>query len=147
MKTTPPEHEPTCPSGAATRDTPAGTGDRSMQPRELWSALLRGHWSMIDRYDEDGRRYYVARRNDEASVPKRSLTHVEAQIVTRAGAGEPNKVIAYELGLAYSTVAAYLSRACRKMGLEGRLELIQLARALDLDLVEQVTRSPTALAS
>ena len=100
---------------------------------DLWQGLVTGQWSLIDRHDTDGRRYYVAIRNPPVAVRARALTAMEARVVALVAAGEPNKVIGYGLGIAESTVSGYVTSALRKLGASSRMELIQLARALGLD--------------
>ena len=78
---------------------------------ELWQGLVEGRWSLIDRYDTDGRRYYVAMANPPDGVDARQLTGVEAQVTAQVVAGEPNGIIAYSLGVSESTVAGHLSNA------------------------------------
>ncbi|MEZ4265995.1 MAG: LuxR C-terminal-related transcriptional regulator [Myxococcota bacterium] len=96
----------------------------------LWQGLVEGRWSVIDRHDTDGRRYYVAIANPPGGVSARQLSEVEAQVVAQAVAGEPNGVIAYSLGVAESTVAGHLTMAMRKLGAASRMELVRLGHAL-----------------
>ncbi len=97
---------------------------------DVWQGLLEGRWSLIDRIDSDGRRYYVALVNPPLGVPARALTANEAQAVAMAVVGEPNYMIAYALGVASSTVANWLHTAIRKLGVANRSELIRLGSAL-----------------
>lgn len=101
-----------------------------MEALTLWQGLVEGRWSLIDRHDTDGRRYYVAIANPPDGVGVRQLTDVEAQVVAQALAGEPNGVIAYSLGAAESTVAGHLSTAMRKLGVASRMELVRLGQSL-----------------
>jgi DNA-binding CsgD family transcriptional regulator len=96
---------------------------------DLWRALVEGRWSMIDRFDSNGRRLFVARRNDPAARGPRGLTARERQVVGYAALGHSNKLIAYELGLAESTVANHLTDAQLKLGVRTRTELIQIHSA------------------
>jgi DNA-binding CsgD family transcriptional regulator len=106
---------------------------RRVDPDEavsLWRALVRGEWSLVDRFDSDGRRFVVARRNapvHETDVG--ALTTREARAAELLARGYANKLIAYELGLAPSTVAGLLASACRKLGAGSSLELVRLLRA------------------
>ncbi len=93
-----------------------------------WRPLVEARWTLYDHFERDGRRYYVARRNDP-QVAEEGLTLRERQVAGFAALGHSNKLIAYELGLKPSTVATHLSAAARKLGLSGRLELIQHLRA------------------
>src|SRR5262245_47963095 len=74
------------------------------QVLRFWEGLVAGRWSLVDHFDRDGRRYYVARRNDVAVLPARDLTPREREIAALAGLGHSNKRIAYELGLSPTTV-------------------------------------------
>jgi DNA-binding CsgD family transcriptional regulator len=100
---------------------------RERSPRhnglELWHALVAGRWSLLDRFESDGRRYLVARRNDDDVRDPRGLTSRERQIAARAALGHSNKLIAYELGVSPSTVATFLTRALKKLGCATRAEL------------------------
>jgi DNA-binding CsgD family transcriptional regulator len=96
----------------------------------LWRGLVEGRWSLIDRHDTDGRRYYVAIANPPDGVSARQLTDGEAQVVAQVAAGEPNGVIAYALGVAESVVARRLHNAMRKLGAESRMDVVRLGRAL-----------------
>ena len=78
----------------------------------LWQALVAGRWSLLDRFDSDGRRYVVAHRNDVAIPDMRGLTLRERQVLAYAAMGHSNKWIAYELGLSTSTVGGHLTRGC-----------------------------------
>jgi len=93
---------------------------------ELWQGLVDGRWSIVRHEDTDGRRYHLAVANPPLAVIDRALTAVEAQIAAMAIASEPNKTIAYTLGIAESTAANHLSRALRKLGVRSRIELINL---------------------
>jgi len=89
------------------------------QPDEslaLWKGLVAGRWSLIERFDSDGRRYFVARRNDPEVTGPFALTRRERQVVAYAAMGHSLKLIAYELGLGVSTVSEHRSSAMRKLG-------------------------------
>jgi DNA-binding CsgD family transcriptional regulator len=96
------------------------------QARSLWSAVVAGQWALIDRFDADGKRYLVARRSASAAAMQSPLSAREYQIASMVAAGQSNKVISYELGLAASTVATHLSSAMSKLGVTSRVELVQL---------------------
>lgn len=94
------------------------------QATQLWRALAAGRWSLVDRFDRDGRHFLVANPN-EVEVPTRSpLTRREEQVVGYAALGHADKLIAYEMGLSAGTVATLLSRARRKLGVASRAELV-----------------------
>lgn len=89
-----------------------------------WEALLRGEYSVVDRFESDGRRYVVAFVNGPQLVDPRGLTAAEGAVAAWAARGHPQKLIAYELGLAQGTVGALLTRAYAKLGVRSRPELI-----------------------
>jgi DNA-binding CsgD family transcriptional regulator len=107
---------------------------RRTDPEEavaIWLGLVAGRWSLVDQVDRDGKRYLLAHRNDP-QAPKRgarALTDRERQILAYATLGHANKLIAYELGLATSTVSELLARVRVKLGASSRNEMIALLRA------------------
>jgi DNA-binding CsgD family transcriptional regulator len=96
----------------------------------LWRGMLEGRWSLIDRFERDGRRLVVAHRNNVATRGLRALTFRERQVVAYVTLGHSNKLIAYELGLSLGSIGTHLSAALGKLGLSSRLELIQIAAKL-----------------
>jgi DNA-binding CsgD family transcriptional regulator len=93
-----------------------------------WRALVSGQWSLIDQLEQDGRRYVVARQNEPAALGPEALSDRERQVIGYALLGHHNKLIAYELGIAPSTVRVLMARAASKLGVRTRDELIQTAR-------------------
>jgi len=57
-------------------------------------------------------------------VPQ-TLTERELQVVTLAAEGQHNKLIAYRLGIAHSTVRVLMARAARKLDAHSREELLR----------------------
>jgi DNA-binding CsgD family transcriptional regulator len=94
----------------------------------VWQGLVAGRWSLVDRFDGDGRRYLVARKNDPAVMGPAALSVREQQVVCYMALGHSNKLIAYELGLSESNVSESAKRARVKLGVRSRAELIQLLR-------------------
>jgi DNA-binding CsgD family transcriptional regulator len=95
--------------------------DRSLAMRK---ALVGGRWSLIDEVDLDNRRYIVARENEPVAPGPESLSPREKQILGFAKLGHHNKLIAYELGIADSTVRVLLARAAAKIGVKTRHDLV-----------------------
>jgi hypothetical protein len=83
---------------------------------ELWRALVSGRWSVVEHFERDGKRYYLAHKNDPQLAPDLALTERERQVLGYAELGHSDKLIAYSLGLSRSTVATLLARARRKLG-------------------------------
>ena len=106
----------------------ARTKSRSDEDAALdaWQGLVAGRWSLVDRFDSDGRRYLVARRNDPDVPDPRALTRRERQVLAYAAMGHPLKLVAYSLGLSVSTIALHRARAMRKLGLRSQAEVVRL---------------------
>jgi DNA-binding CsgD family transcriptional regulator len=98
---------------------------------QLWPGLVAGRWSIVDRFDSEGRRFLVAHRNAPECRGPRALTLRERQVLAHAQLAHSNKLIAYELGLSIGAVSTYLSAACAKLGVHTRAELVELAARLD----------------
>jgi DNA-binding CsgD family transcriptional regulator len=93
---------------------------------ELWRGLVAGRWSLVDVFDTDGKRFIVARRNEPKGLPCGGLTVREQQVLAYVAMGSPNKLIAYHLGLAESTVAEHAQRAMMKIGARSRFDIVRL---------------------
>jgi DNA-binding CsgD family transcriptional regulator len=89
-----------------------------------WTVLVEGRWALVDRFEKDGRRYLVARRNGLG--PRRSLTKREAQVAYLAATGHAQKFIAYELGLSQPSIARILRGVLQHLGLQSRVDLVEL---------------------
>jgi DNA-binding CsgD family transcriptional regulator len=114
---------------AAVRDIERGRGAlRRRDPgRALddWKGLVAGRWTLLDDVQRDGRRYIVARENAPRAPGPTALTDRERQVLGFARLGHTNKLIAYDLGIADSTVRVLIARAAAKMGVRTREELIE----------------------
>lgn len=100
---------------------------RPEEALEVWRGLVAGRWSVVERFDTDGRRFLVARKNDPDVPPDpRGLTVRERQVLGYVGLGHSNRDIAYALGLAPSTVSEHVASGLRKLGLRGRAEAARL---------------------
>jgi DNA-binding CsgD family transcriptional regulator len=97
-----------------------------------WRPLVETRWSLIDEFDTDGKRFVIAVENTPPVHDARSkeLSARELQVLTHAHLGHSNKVIAYELGLAASTVRVLLQRAAQKLGARTRADAITRFDAL-----------------
>lgn len=103
-----------------------------------WKALLAGEYTLLDRFESDGRRYVVACENAPNVRDPRGLTQREAVVAALVMRGHADKLIAYELGIAEGTVAALSSRVMKKLGARSRADLARLlatpATAFDVDV-------------
>jgi DNA-binding CsgD family transcriptional regulator len=90
-----------------------------------WQALVHGRWSLVDRFESDGRTFLIAKANPPEPPAVAKLTPRESAVVALAALGRSNKLIAYELGLSLGTVGTYLLRAQRRLNLHSRAALIR----------------------
>jgi DNA-binding CsgD family transcriptional regulator len=97
---------------------------------ELWKGLASGRWSLVDRFERDGRRYLIAMRNDSAQARIAGLTVREAQVVALVGLGRSSKLVGYELGLSAPTVSRLLASAMAKLGVRSRTALAKRLASL-----------------
>lgn len=93
---------------------------------DLWKGLVEGRWSLVDRFDSDGRRYVIAHANAPRAPGPRRLTAQERDVTAIAAAGLPIKIIAYELGLSVPRVSNILRHAMAKIGVTSRAELVRV---------------------
>lgn len=103
--------------GAQRRDDPDGA-------LATWKGLVSAQWSLVDHVDVDGKRYVLARENRPRLSGVEVLSERERQAVAFLSLGHTTKVIAYEMGIAGATVNVLLHRACLKLGVKTRAELI-----------------------
>jgi DNA-binding CsgD family transcriptional regulator len=97
-----------------------------------WKALVQARWTLVDDFQADGKRYLLARTNSLAATSLELLTPRERQIAACVAMGHTNKETAYELGLSHSTVRVLVARACAKLGVRSREELIAKYREASL---------------
>jgi DNA-binding CsgD family transcriptional regulator len=97
---------------------------------ELWQGLVDGRWSLVDRFDSDGRRFLVARRNDDVPAEPRALSPRERSVLAHAARGHSNKLIGYELGISESAAANHVASLLKKLGLPSRAALAGLVSQL-----------------
>lgn len=102
------------------------SGGRDERALEVWQGLVDGRWSLVERFDADGKRFMLAVKNPEQVTDPRGLSELEARVTRLALRGYSDKLIAYHLGVAEGTASSQLSRALRKLGLESRNELVRL---------------------
>ncbi len=90
---------------------------------EAWEGLVGGHWSLVDYFDSDRRRFVVAIKNDPQYPDPRGLTMRERQVAEFVGLGQSCKEISYTLGVSPSAVTNCTARAQHKLGLSSLPEL------------------------
>ncbi|AKV00214.1 hypothetical protein AKJ09_06877 [Labilithrix luteola] len=89
----------------------------------IWSALLAGRYSVVDRWESDGRRYLAVYKNDPRIPDPRALGATERAVVELVALGASTKEAAYALGLSTDAAAKALEQARRKLGVKSRGEL------------------------
>ena len=89
-----------------------------------WHPLTSARWTLVDHFEEGGRRYVVARENQAETQSFIALTDRERQIVVHAALGLTNKQIAYALGISDATVRVLMARAAGRLGVHSRKQLL-----------------------
>lgn len=92
---------------------------------DLFEVIVDGRYTVVDRFESDGRRYLVAYENPPEIAVLRALTQREREILRRVVDGEPLKRIAADLDLTQGAVSAYLTAARKKTGLRTRQEMVR----------------------
>lgn len=104
--------------------------DDPTQALELWAGLFAGEYSFVDRFDTDGRRFLVAKRNAPELADDRALTRRERHAVVALLQCQTQSLAAYALGLSLSTLRTHLLRAMRKLGVKSLDGLFEVAGVL-----------------
>ncbi len=78
-------------------------------------------------------------RSDNPLLPEvlESLTRKQLQVFERMTHGESNKVIAWEMNIAESTVKAHVSAILRKLGATNRVQAILIASEVDFSAYQK----------
>ena len=95
---------------------------------KAWKGLVDARWTLVEQFESDGKRYIVARENAPSPPGLSALTLRERQVIGYAALGHDNKAIAYELGIAHSTVKVLMARGASRLGVRSRTELISAYR-------------------
>lgn len=103
-------------------------GRDAREALELWRCMVHRRWTLVDHFERGGRRFVLAYTNEPTPRAIDALSARERAVAAAAALGHGNKVIAYELGLAESTVATLLGRAKRKLGVSSRVGLVRRVR-------------------
>src|SRR6185295_8022801 len=85
-----------------------------------------GRWSLIDHRDSDSKRFLLAQRNAPEVDEPASLREEERRAAALFALLGSVKLVAYELGLATSTVSEQLQSAARKLGCRDRFDLARI---------------------
>lgn len=104
---------------------------------ELWRGLVAGQWSLVDHWEQAGRRYVAAYPNRLGLRDPRGLTATEQSVLRYLALGATNKELGYTLGLSEKTVSNCVSQILKKLGLKSRVDvaaLLDAARSTRFDL-------------
>ncbi len=104
---------------------------------KIWSALVRGRWSIVDHFDSDDRRYVLAIPNPPHITDPRGLSDREEQVIAYARLGMSHAHIGYHLGISRSTVTKALASAMRKLGVSTQAELVAKLRGVPTPGLEE----------
>ncbi len=111
-------------------DRARGRARKRAEALEGWTPLVTGRWSLVDRFDRDGRRFVVAHVNADHQLDPRALSPRERRVASRLVRGDSQKVIAYELGVSPSTVGNHVANIGRKLGTSSQWETTSLLTTL-----------------
>jgi DNA-binding NarL/FixJ family response regulator len=98
--------------------------------------------TLVHTFEENGRRYIVARENDAHADGVAALTGREREIVEHATHGYTNKQIAYNLGISDATVRVLMARAANRIGVRTRRELLAHPALRDIRPAPASQRKP-----
>ena len=69
----------------------------------------------------------LVRKPDRSDIPTAELSERETEVVRLIALGHSNKEIASQLDLSIKTVETYKARSMEKLGIHGRVEIVQYA--------------------
>ncbi len=101
---------------------------RSVDPLDVWTALVEGRWSLVDRFERDGRRFLVALENAPDLRVRAPLAPKARAVLGLVVKGHSTKLIAYELGLTEAGVAWHIKQLVRYFSVSSRRALLTALR-------------------
>ncbi|HEY6881498.1 MAG TPA: helix-turn-helix transcriptional regulator, partial [Polyangiales bacterium] len=117
----------------ATRIERARSGRERADPQRalaLWRALVDGRWSLVERYESDGRRQYFVFENAPHLRSQRALSDLQSRVVELSLRGLTGKEVAYELGVSQASVSYTLEVAATRLGFGSRTDLLRTGAGL-----------------
>ena len=100
-------------------------------PTNLLQALVDGRWSLVETFENDGKRFICAYANPPGVVDPRRLTAREQEIATGAAKGWTQKRIADDLGVSPAHVCTTLAGVVSKLGLRKASQIPTFWRSAD----------------
>ena len=91
---------------------------------EMWQGLVTGRWSLVDRFESDGRRYVVAHVNEPVPARLLALTLRQRQVIGHVLLGHSSKLTGYALGISPAAVSSALKSALLKLGVGSVAKLV-----------------------
>jgi DNA-binding CsgD family transcriptional regulator len=105
--------------------------DEAVAALDLFGFMLDRGFVVLEHASRGvGRRLVAVRLVDPVWDAECRLTESERKVLEAAARGLSNKEIGFELGVDVTTVATRLRAAQRRLGVQSRVELVRLARAL-----------------
>jgi len=92
----------------------------------IWRALVAGEYTLVESVERDGKRLLLARRNAPGVRGLSALTASEAACAYFTALGQPQKLIAYELGVTPSAAARLTRAAIGKLRLPSAAALVRV---------------------
>lgn len=108
--------------GSALRDSP----ERAL---DLWRGLVAGEWSLVEHWEQDGRRYIAAYPNRPGMRDPRALSPTEKSVLRYLALGAATKEVCYALGLSEKTITGCITSILKKLRVGSRVELTSLLAA------------------
>ena len=117
-----------------------GSPDRALA---LWQGLVAGQWSLVDHWENGGRRYVAAYRNRPGLHDPRAFTETERAVLKYLTLGATNKEVSYALGLPAGTVSTSVSGILKKLRLRRRVDLALFAETSRMTRLDIADRAET----
>jgi two-component system response regulator FixJ len=100
--------------------------EKPYAPDDLLAAVRKASTT-----DSEGKDARALRK--EAAARLESLSKRQVQVLRGILNGQPNKIVAYELGLSIRTVEAYRAQLLERLGVRGTAEAVRLAIAAGME--------------
>lgn len=103
----------------------------ALRALSLWRELVAGRWTLVEQFEQDGRRLVFAHANPPDAVPLRELSPREASVVRLLRAGHRGRSVACLLGVSEGAVSQAVKGALRKLRVGSVSQLLQVAARLE----------------
>jgi DNA-binding NarL/FixJ family response regulator len=96
----------------------------------VWHALVEGRFSLVERVEPDGKRYYHAFENAPHVRTLRAITETEEVVLSLSLRGLSGKEVAYTTGLSPARISSALAAAAERLGFACREDLLRVGASL-----------------